>query len=118
MAATGTLFDNYDDNSINATKWPNNYGTVSETGGRARITCDTDYSAYASDVTYSFDETVVFGRMFPPVDGGATDEAYLQVLVVSDTAGTDLGVEINAATGDISFFTRVGYFDAGLVSIT
>jgi hypothetical protein len=31
------LVDDFDDNSIDTGKWPANYGTVTETGGRARV---------------------------------------------------------------------------------
>lgn len=117
MALISTLVDNFDDNTVNAGLWVNNFGTVSETGGRARVTCDTNYNAYSSGLIYTLDESSILVRVYPPAAGGATTEAWAQVLVLSGTAGTDLMFEVDARLGNLNMSNRVGFADATSTSI-
>lgn len=116
--AIGSLVDNFDDNTVDTGLWVNNFGTYSETGGRARVSCDTGYNAYSSALTYTLAESSVYLRAYPPAAGGATTEAWAQILIKSDVGGTDLGFELRALTGELVMFSRTGYFDAGAVAIT
>lgn len=118
MALISTLTDNFDDNTVNATLWPNNFGGYSETGGRARVTCDANYNAYSSALIYTLDESSILVRVFPPAAGGATTEAWAQVLILSGTAGTDLMFEVDARLGNLNMSNRVGYADATSTQIT
>lgn len=122
MPLTGELRDNFDDNTVDTTKWPNNYNTAgavpTETGGRARVDCDTGFSGYASDATYTLQGSNARCRMFPPAAGGAATEAWAQLLVTSSTGGTDAVIEVNAVTGNITFANRSGYFDPGATVLT
>ncbi|MGV2384074.1 MAG UNVERIFIED_CONTAM: hypothetical protein LOD86_02210, partial [Thermobifida fusca] len=90
MPLLDTLADDFDDGIVDAAKWPNAYGGVTETGGRAVVPCDTGYAAYASDTTYTLAGSHVLVQMWPPAAGGAATEAWAQVLVTSSTAGTDV----------------------------
>jgi hypothetical protein len=112
-ASITTLFDDFADNTINTTKWPANYGTVAETGGRARVDCDTgQWSAYKSGSIYTLTGSQVSARIYPP-SGDPGDGAYCSLLVTSATAGTDAGFLVDAGAGVIGVYLRVGFSDAG-----
>ncbi|WP_199546564.1 hypothetical protein [Streptomyces sp. N35] len=117
MALLATLVDDFNDNSVNTTLWPNSFGTYSEVGGRARIGCNTGYNAYSSALTYTLDESAASLRAWPPAAGGATTEAWAQILIKSSVGGTDLGFELKALTGQLVCFNRVGYFEADPVTL-
>lgn len=122
MPLTQELRDTFDDNTVDTVKWPNNYNTAgalpTETGGRARVDCDTGFSGYASDTVYTLQGSSARCRMFPPAAGGAATEAWSQLLVTSSTAGSDAIIEVNAVTGNLTMANRVGFFDPGAVSLT
>ncbi|MFE2469713.1 hypothetical protein [Streptomyces mirabilis] len=115
--ALGSLVDSFDDNFTDLALWPNSFGTYSETGGRARVSCDAGFNAYSSALTYRLAESSMFLRVYPPAAGGATTEAWTQILVKQMTNGTDLGFEISPFSGNLTMFSRVGFFDAGAVAI-
>lgn len=117
MPLLDTLVDDFDDGTVDAAKWPNAYGGVTETGGRAVVPCDTGYAAYASDTTYTLAGSHVLVQMWPPAAGGAATEAWAQVLVTSSTAGTDVVFEVNAIAGLLVMANRTGYFDPDAVQI-
>lgn len=114
------LTDAFADGTVDPVKWPDSYdpGGYSETGGRARIACNTGYNAFSSAAAYRLRESSVHARMWPPADGGATAEAWAQILVQTTTLGTDAIAEVNAATGNLVLASRVGYSDAGQVTLT
>jgi hypothetical protein len=111
MPAIATLADNFDDNTINGTLWLGNFGTVSETGGRARIACTTDYAAFVSAASYSLAGSSVYARVYPPAAGGAATTAYAQMVVLSSTDGTEAGFQINAVGGQLRCMANVDYWD-------
>src|SRR5690606_29837274 len=117
MPLLDTLADDFDDGTVDPAKWPNAYGGVTETGGRAVVPCDTGYAAYASDTTYTLAGSHVLVQMWPPAAGGAATEAWAQVLVTSSTAGTDVVFEVNAIAGLLVMANRTGYFDPDAVQI-
>lgn len=112
------LKDDFNDNTVDAVKWPNSFGTYSETGGRARVACNATYNAYSSALIYTLHESSVYLRAYAPAAGGATTEAWAQALIKSIVGGTDLGFELRMTTGTLAMFSRVGYVDAGEVAIT
>ena len=122
MPLTEELRDTFTDGVVNTVKWPSNYNTGAgglpiETGGRARVVCDTGYSAFTSDNTYTLADSHAWVQMFPPSAGGAASEAWAQLLITSSTGGTDVIFEVNAVTGLLTMAVRVGYFDPGAVQI-
>lgn len=120
MPLIWTLRDAFADGTVDPAKWSDSYGVISETGGRARVTCDTNYAAFSSAQSYTLEESAAWAQIFPPADGGAPAEAYAQLLVTSSTAGTDAVIEVNAAggvAGVLGMGVRVGYFDPGFLSI-
>ncbi|WP_405673252.1 hypothetical protein [Streptomyces sp. NBC_01530] len=117
MALISALVDDFNDSVVDPAKWPNSFGTYAEVGGRARVTCDTGFNAYSSGLLYTLAESAVYLRGYPPAAGGATTEAWAQILIKSDVGGTDLGFELRALTGELVMFSRAGYFDAAAVNI-
>lgn len=122
MALIETLSDDFDDGSVDAGKWPNNYNTAGappvEAGGRAQVPCDTGFSAYASAAAYTLADSMAWVEMYPPEDGGATDEAWSQLLISSSTSGTDIVFEVNAATGLLNMGSRTSFVDPDAVTLT
>lgn len=121
MPLTDELRDTFDDSTVDTTKWPNNYNTGAgglpvETGGRARVPCDTGFAAYASDSIYTLEGSYASARVFPPPATGMTD-AYCQLLVLSSVAGTQIVFEINPVTNLLLMSLHVGFVDEGGQSI-
>lgn len=120
MPLTQELRDSFNDNTVDPVKWPNNYNTAgplpTETGGRARVDCDTGFSGYASDTTYTLAGSNARCQVFPPAAGGGT-EVWAQLLVTSSTAGTDAVMEVDVASGNLTMANRVGFFDPGAAVI-
>ncbi|MFI1767518.1 hypothetical protein ACH41H_36475 [Streptomyces sp. NPDC020800] len=117
MALISSLKDDFNDNAVDGSKWPNSFGTYAEVGGRARIVCDSGFNAYSSAAAYTLAGAAVYLRGYPPAAGGATTEAWAQVLIKSITGGTDLGFELRALTAQLVMFNRSGYFDPTALAI-
>lgn len=117
MALISALVDDFNDGIVDPAKWPDSFGTYSEVGGRARVACNTGFNAYSSALAYTLAGSSVYLRGYPPAAGGATTEAWAQILIKSDVGGTDLGFELRAITGELVMFSRTGFFDAGAVNI-
>ncbi|MCX5598429.1 hypothetical protein OOK29_09790 [Streptomyces phaeochromogenes] len=108
------ITDGFDDD-VDPVKWSNSFGTYSAVGGRGRVACDTGYNAISSALTYTLHESELTLQAFAPAAGGATAEAWSQILIKSITGGTDLGFELRMTTGELVAFSRVGYFDGAAV---
>lgn len=115
------FFDDFDDNSINTAKWPNNYGppTPTEVGGRARIPCGTDYAAFESAYTHKISGSSVYARIYAPAKSTGTD-VYVAMSLQNQVApeGTNISISINVGTGTIRFNSNVGYWDNNAVQAT
>lgn len=112
------LVDDFNDNTVNTTKWPNSFGTYSETGGRARVQVNTGYNAYSSAKAYKFQNSRFVLQAFPPTMNDGASEAWAQVLLKSNVAGTDLGFELTISNGNLVCFNRTGYFDGSAAYFT
>lgn len=108
---TYDLKDDFEDNTVDTALWPNNFGTVSETGGAAHIAIDTNYNAYSSAKAYVLTGSQFIAKVTPTVTNDGASEAWFQVLIKSSTEGTDLGFEITISNGNLVVFNRTGYFD-------
>lgn len=115
---TVTLVDDFNDNTVNTTKWPNSFGTYSETGGRARVAVNTGYNAYSSAKAYKFQGSRFVVQAFPPTMNDGASEAWAQVLLKSNVDGTDLGFELTISNGNLVCFNRVGYSDGSAAFFT
>lgn len=120
-AALSTLIDDFNDGSVDFVKWPNSYGSLTETGGRTQIPCTTTYSGLASPATYLFDQLSV--QLFPPAQAGAAVECYMSLWAWSaaqnaSVSGTYIGATIDRVAGTITFVNFVGFSDGAAVSLT
>jgi len=117
MPSLSTLVDNFNDGTIGP-DWGNSYGGVVETGGRARVPCDTGFAGYQTAYSWTFAGASFFVKV-PTVPAASTaTEAYCGVLVNSATAGTRIGFTIKAVGNALRMQNDTGYFDAGAVEIT
>src|SRR3546814_1954922 len=101
-AVFADLTDTFDDNVVDTAKWPDNYntgpgGNPIESGGRARVPCDTGFAAYASSPIYRIEESYAFVQAFPP-SGTGMNEAYSQLLIISHVDGTQLVFKVDPPT--------------------
>lgn len=115
--ASPTLIDDFNDNVIDPVRWPGSFGARAEVGGRARVDCTTAFGGYGSAQIYTMTEATVQARMYPAAAGGTAGEAWAQLAVKSTTGGTDLLMEVNAATGQLRMATRSGSFDGAVVLV-
>lgn len=112
------LIDNFDDNSVDTTKWPNSVGTYTETGGRARVDVDTGTNAYASARGYTLTGYSLITQVFPPTMNDGSISAYCRVAVKSSTAGTELGFEFRVNDGKLIPYSRVANLDLEAPELT
>jgi hypothetical protein len=119
VAGTSTLSDDFSGASLNTTRWPIAYGTsVTLTGGRLRISCDTTYAGVQSDDVYTLDS--FSAEPFPPALASAPADCYGTVMAQSTAqpAGTTVGFFIDRVAGILHCVVWSGYFDAGAASVT
>lgn len=107
------LVDDFNDNTIDTALWPNSFGTISETGGRARVEVNTGFNAYSSAKAYKLQNSQITFQPFPPgsMPEAGTTEAWMQALIKSNVNGTDLGFEVQITSGSLYCFSRVGFSD-------
>ncbi|MFE9921562.1 hypothetical protein ACFYQA_08265 [Streptomyces sp. NPDC005774] len=113
------LVDAFDDGVVDPVRWPDSYeaGGFLEVGGRARVACNVGYNAFASDPAYRLRESSAHVRLWPPAAGGATDEAWAQLLIQTTTLGTDAIFEVSAVAGTLIMASRTAYWDPEQVTI-
>jgi len=117
VALLGSLQDNFDDNTVNTAIWAGNFGTVSETGGRARVQVSTGTSGFNTAALHTLANTHARVQVFPPAPGGGAVEAYGRLLITTTTMGTDALIQVNAVANTVRMMSRVGFADAGDLSI-
>lgn len=111
------LGDDFDDTRVNTTLWPSNFGTVSETGGRARITAAAGISSgFQSARQWRLWGTTTTVRLATVPAGGTN--ARTTFMVNSVTSGTRIGFEYNATTGLLGCKSDVGFSDGSPVNLT
>jgi hypothetical protein len=116
MALTHTLRDDFSTDTL-AANWPGSSGAAI-TGGRMRVTTDTAFNLAKTATTYTLDGSKVLAQVFPAAQASATTDATTELLVLTTTAGTDAGISYNAVTGNLTFASRTGFFDAGATTLT
>ncbi|WP_432170913.1 hypothetical protein [Streptomyces sp. 1222.5] len=107
------LGDDFDDNRVNTTLWPNNYGGSSEVGGRMRLPVGVGVTSgfqTAREWTLTGSKLVAKLVTLPGVNGSSS--AVTSMWVNSTTSGTRLGWRYNAVTNQISAESQVGFSDA------
>lgn len=111
------LGDDFDDNRINTTLWSGNFGTVSETGGRARINAAAGVSSgFLSVRQWTLTGSNVAVKLATVPSGGTN--ARTSFMALSNTSGTRIGFEYNATTGLLSCKNDVAFSDGAAVTLT
>ncbi|WP_329292833.1 LamG-like jellyroll fold domain-containing protein [Streptomyces pseudovenezuelae] len=113
------LADDFDDNRVNTTLWPSNYGGATETGGRARIPVTTAGSAgFLSAREWTLTGSKLTARLVTLPGANGSSVALASMWANSTTSGTRLGWRYNAVTGAITAENQVGFTDAAPTSAT
>ncbi|RSN64043.1 hypothetical protein DMH12_04535 [Streptomyces sp. WAC 04229] len=113
------LGDDFDDDRVDTTLWPTNYGGATEVDGRARIPVSTSGNAgYQSARQWTLAGSQITARLAKAPAAGGSSSAYASMTVSSTTAGTRLGWRYNPVTGQLTAENQVGYSDATPVSLT
>src|SRR5690606_37008492 len=81
--------------------------------GRARVPCGEGFAAYASDTIYRLQGSHAHVQLTPPPAAGHL-EAYAQLLILSDVAGTQIVFEVDAATNLLLMAVHVDHNDANV----
>ncbi|MEU1275341.1 hypothetical protein [Streptomyces sp. NPDC005799] len=111
------LGDDFDDGRINTTRWSGNFGTVSETGGRARISAIAGTSSgFLSARQWRLQGSSTTVRLATVPAGGTN--ARTSYMVNAITSGTRVGFEYNATTGNLACKSDVGFSDGAQVNLT
>jgi fibronectin type 3 domain-containing protein len=114
--ASPVLVDDFNDNSIDTTKWPNNYGVIiEEVEGKAKLTGDnSEYSSYMSGRIYDLTGNAMVVKLSDSSSNG-NDETYLWFSdVLGNWVAWDVwgGLSINAGVnvdGVSPTFTQMPY---------
>ncbi|NUT11016.1 MAG: hypothetical protein HOQ38_11110 [Nonomuraea sp.] len=113
------LADDFDDNRISSTLWPNSYGGVSEVGGRARIPLTPGVTAgYQSVREWTLVGSKLTAKLVTIPAAGGSSSAVCSMWVNSTTSGTRLGWRYNALTGLVSAESQTGFSDGGALTFT
>lgn len=113
------LADDFDDNQISSTLWPNSYGGASEVGGRARVPLTPGSTAgYQSAREWTLVGSKLTAKLATIPAAGGSSSAVCSMWVNSTTAGTRVGWRYNAVTGNLSAENQTGFFDGSAVSLT
>lgn len=112
MALVENLVDNFDDNSIDTTLWPNSFGTIEETGGQAAITAESTYSAYHSGGEWQLADSSVFCELIVP-DPGGVDTEFTFAYENSAVDGELVNFYLNVYTGELRPQQAVNYWEDG-----
>lgn len=113
------LGDDFDDDRISSTLWPNSYGGATETGGRARVPLTPGVSAgYLTAREWTLPDSQLTARLvtIPGVNGSSS--AAAGIYLNSTTSGTRIGWRYNAITGNLSAENQTAFFDGSAVSLT
>lgn len=87
VTKTETFTDDFNDNSINPTTWPNNFGTgQAETGGTAQVTPTTTLSGWGSQAIYTLADSYALVKMTPPGNPVGSTFANARFTIYASTA--------------------------------
>lgn len=114
----GMLGDDFDDNRISSSLWPNSYGGATEVGGRARVPLTPGVGAgYLSAREWTLPGSQVTARLVTIPAANGSSFAAASIYLNSTTSGTRLGWRYNAITGNLSAENQVGFSDGSAVSL-
>lgn len=111
------LGDDFDDGTVDTARWVGNFGTVTETDGRARISAIAGVpSGFESARQWRLWGTNATARLVTVPGGGGNGRTSF--MVNAQTSGIRVGFEYNASTGLLSCKEDVGFFDGSPVNLT
>lgn len=120
MAKLDTLFDDFNDNSRNTTKWGNAYSssaTYSETSGKLLITLSSggsNYAGYTSTSNYDLTDSYAFVKVPTMCNTATTAEA---ILSLHDSGNTNK-LEIMQEQGTLYFRHIISGSATNLASVS
>ncbi|MGD6761348.1 hypothetical protein ACOKM5_20655 [Streptomyces sp. BH097] len=113
------LGDDFDDNRIDSTLWPNSYGGATEVGGRARVPVGPGlFAAYQTARQWTLANSRFTVKLATLPAAGGSSSAAVSIMANSTTDGTRAGFTYNPVAGTLRLVSEVGYFDAGATSLT
>jgi hypothetical protein len=116
--AMSQLGDDFDDNTVNATLWPNNYGGSSEVGGRMRVPVNPGVTAgYQTARQWLLTGSKLTARLVTLPAAGGSSSGSASMWVNSTTSGTRLGWSYNPVSGLLSCQSQVGFSDGSAVTM-
>jgi hypothetical protein len=114
-----TLADDFDDGVIDPVLWPNAYGGVSETGGRARVPLAPGVVAgYQTARQWTFSGSTLTAKLCRVPAANGSSSASASMWINSTTSGTRLGFTYSPVTGLLRCSSDVGFFDGSAVPLT
>jgi hypothetical protein len=106
-----TLVDDYSTNTL-AANYPQSYGTVAITGGRAEVTTDTTTGhGLQTDDAYTFD-LLIFRAGPPPAGGGVTEARVVVKFENPAVAGQSIGFVFDRAEDFVRCHIETSYWDS------
>lgn len=113
------LGDDFDDNRVNTTLWPNNYGGATEAGGRMRLpTTPGVASGYQTAREWTMTGNKLTAKLVTLPAVGGSSSASTALWVNSTVAGTRVGWRYDAVAGTVSAQAQVGSTDGSAVTLT
>lgn len=111
-----TLTDDF--TSLDTGKWPDNTGTTSVTGGKARVAVQSTVSAFRSANIYTLVGAVALVRIDTWPAASTATTAYGELAIVSDSvpSTTFLSLKADVVTGLISATNSAAGADAGVTT--
>ncbi|MFF9324047.1 LamG-like jellyroll fold domain-containing protein [Streptomyces sp. NPDC014776] len=107
------LGDDFDDERVNTTTWSQNFGGVTEAGGRARVPCTAGvFAGFQTGREWKLTGSQVSVRVAALPAPGAATSCTAGIFVNSATGGTRIAIEHDRVAGTIRFASDTGYWDA------
>ncbi|MGW8703269.1 hypothetical protein ACWGOK_41260, partial [Streptomyces eurythermus] len=112
------LGDDFDDDVLSTTLWPNSYGGVIEANGVVRVPVSTVADAgLQSARVWKLTGSQLTAKLVTVPKANGSSNAAASMWVNSTTAGTRIGWRYDALTGLIAAMSQTGYSDATPVSL-
>lgn len=113
------LGDDFDDNQVNTTLWPSNYGGATEVGGKARIPLTPGTPAgYKSARDWDLEDSQFVIKFATRPAVGGSSAAAVTVMANSTTDGTRVGWVYDVDAGTLRAENQVGGTDGSPTILT
>ncbi|MGW7239741.1 LamG-like jellyroll fold domain-containing protein [Streptomyces sp. NPDC054804] len=113
-----TLGDDFDDNNVNTTLWPSNYGGASEVGGRMRVPVSTAATAgFLTAREWTLTGSKLTARLVTLPGANGSSAVAASMWINSTTGGTRLGWRYYPLTGTLSAENQTGSTDGAAVAV-